>query len=503
MRSWEIILLLLLSAAYVVTVRRKEPARLFLLLPISLLIHLRLEGGRWQMGLAYAFTLWGIAASAAAGFGRYGEKAGGRYGENPGGRLIGERRVSWLNGNSRGARFTGYVCLLLAWVLPYLMPVPQLDPPGGNDQVGTVTYHWTDTGRQELTTGRTDRYRELNVQLWYPAQIAAGAKQAPYIPGLGELGRYAEERSHLPSVLLNYLQLTKTYAYTGAALPDTGESYPVIVLSHGWPGFRFTYHYLAAGLASRGYIVAAPDHTYGASATVFPGGRVEAIDLSTSEFDLPGWDRIIDQVWSEDDSFILDQLEKLNNGELESPFAQRLNLQEAGVMGHSYGGDNALAALRKDKRFKAGISLDGSFYGAVGEPLAPEQSFLWMCTDRSLRELGLPAPNDEELAVEGFDRATYNRWAADFPLRRAKVMSEGGETLQIRGADHSSFSDLYLFSPALRWKDRAPEVRQMHGTVLEYAALFLDERLKGAAPGELHWTAGQDQRVLLNPKLIP
>ena len=56
----------------------------------------------------------------------------------------------------------------------------------------------------------------------------------------------------------------KTFAIFGKALRDaplvTGK-FPLVVVSHGYPGSRFFLSYLTENLASKGYIVASIDHT--------------------------------------------------------------------------------------------------------------------------------------------------------------------------------------------------------------------------------------------------
>lgn len=479
MRDWEWVLLTMQTILIVLERRDSRLLRAFcFLLPIPLVIHWTAEGYRWQMGPVYLFVLYALLAAAL-----------GRP----------TRPLLPLPANRRAGWMVGIGWLLISWMLPSLLPVPSLEVPSGDDPVGTVLYHWVDRGRMEQTPGKTGQYRELNVQLWYPARSSQAAKQAPYIPELSGLSRYVEKRWHIPAFLLGYLHLARTHTYMAADLPDNGSPYPVIILSHGWPGFRFSYHYLAAGLASRGYVVAAVEHTYGTPAAVFPDGRVETMGAAPSEFDLPAWDRIIDDIWAEDDRFVLNQLEKLNAGDADGRFAHRLNLKQAGVIGHSFGGDNALAALRQDKRFKAGISLDGSFYGQGRERLSAEQSFLWICTDAYFQRQGLPEPNDRQLADAGIARTAYNRWIEDFRNRRSASMSEGGQTLLVRGARHSSFSDYYLFSPLLPLLHKAPDPHRIHRTVLDYVSLFFDEHLKREAPGTLEREARQDDRVQLNP----
>src|SRR4029078_74904 len=45
------------------------------------------------------------------------------------------------------------------------------------------------------------------------------------------------------------------------ATPAAGERFPLVVVLHGYPGSRTFLSYLTENLASKGYVVAAIDHT--------------------------------------------------------------------------------------------------------------------------------------------------------------------------------------------------------------------------------------------------
>jgi hypothetical protein len=47
--------------------------------------------------------------------------------------------------------------------------IPGLIAPTGSFQVGTTTYHMTDTQRVEQHADNVNTKRELMVQIWYPA----------------------------------------------------------------------------------------------------------------------------------------------------------------------------------------------------------------------------------------------------------------------------------------------------------------------------------------------
>lgn len=101
---------------------------------------------------------------------------------------------------------------------------------------------------------------------------------------------------------------------------------PVIVISHGLGSDRQTFAYLGQHLASYGFAVAIPEHP-GSNA-----GQIQAlIEGFASEVTAPI--ELIDRPL--DIKFLLNELER--------SFRGRLNLQQVGALGHSFGGYTVLA----------------------------------------------------------------------------------------------------------------------------------------------------------------
>ena len=126
---------------------------------------------------------------------------------------------------------------------------PELAAFGPHD-IGVRTVSYTDTGRIDILStqqgGETAYYdRTLTVEIWYPAQLAVGQKAG---------GTY--------SVMIRDLS---TGTLHGRAVRDAGplssdERYPLVIVSHGYPGNRHLMTHLAENLASKGYVVASIDH---------------------------------------------------------------------------------------------------------------------------------------------------------------------------------------------------------------------------------------------------
>src|SRR5262249_47279025 len=138
-----------------------------------------------------------------------------------------------------------------------------LPPPTGPFAVGRVTVHWIDRSRSEPL--KPDHGpRELMVDVWYPADSAAG-------PWAEYLDRSAFDQPQSAERLKGYLRTAydaikagsvSTHAIQGAPFTRAAKRSPVLVFSHGGGEARETYTAQLGDLASHGYVVAAVTHTY-------------------------------------------------------------------------------------------------------------------------------------------------------------------------------------------------------------------------------------------------
>jgi len=98
--------------------------------------------------------------------------------------------------------------------------------------------------------------RKLTLEVWYPAHLAAGQKEhTVYTDVLGS-GPNDPKRPNTP------FQFNGRAARDAAAAPVAGQGgrYPLVIVSHGYPGSRLQMSYLTENLASKGYVVVAIDH---------------------------------------------------------------------------------------------------------------------------------------------------------------------------------------------------------------------------------------------------
>ncbi|MFI5492397.1 alpha/beta hydrolase family protein [Actinoplanes sp. NPDC051859] len=296
-----------------------------------------------------------------------------------------------------------------------------LPPPGGAHQIGTVALHLVDSARRD-PYDPARRPRELMVQLWYPAAHTGGYPRAPWLSPQLAAEAFADPRIRPPV----------THGHSGAPVDRRGGTRPVVLYSHGFGGHRGEATALVEELVSRGYVVATIDHPYDAVGVEFPGGRVVPHTMEPPNFDDPA-DPVATRavaVRAADARFVLDRLTALNAGRnpdaagREVPVGLRgaLSLSRVAMVGHSLGGAATLAAMRADRRIRAGVNLDGALFGPV----------LASGLNRPVLLLG----------STGHDRHTDPSWAAVWPKLRG-----GRLNLELAGSGHASFTDAQVLDP--------------------------------------------------------
>ena len=251
--------------------------------------------------------------------------------------------------------------LFIALILPLSVPVFSLPEPSGDFTVGTETFHWVDSSRLEwFTEEDKEDNRQIMVQAWYPTIKNKTLEPSPYLDFINLRATSMASAGKIPEFLPSHLSMIKTNSIRNVPCVGKNSKYPVLIFSHGITGSRHLHQVLFEHLASNGYIVFAPDHSYDSNLSIFPSGFIanykseitghpDSINIRKKQINT----RTLDIV------FILNQIEKINNGLIESHLINHLDLTSIAVGGHSYGGGTATFASHIDKRIKACIALDG------------------------------------------------------------------------------------------------------------------------------------------------
>ncbi|BDI14422.1 hypothetical protein ANSO36C_02240 [Nostoc cf. commune SO-36] len=148
---------------------------------------------------------------------------------------------------------------------------------------------------------------------------------------LMDLGKNGSFRFFKQTITLNDLSRNRTFP-ADIYLPIAQTPRPIIVISHGLGSDRTSFAYLAEHLASYGFVVAVPEHP-GSNSQQIQALLAGIADRVTNPRELI--DRPLDI------KFLLDELTGLSKS--NSTFRGRLNLEQVGVVGQSFGGYTALA----------------------------------------------------------------------------------------------------------------------------------------------------------------
>jgi hypothetical protein len=406
---------------------------------VALAAHLWVEGSRWQMLPTYALVA-GAALLLAVSLLR-----------------PALQKPTLLVRLGAGTLF--FLWLIVAIALPVLFPVPHPLAPTGPFGVGTRTYYLVDENRRE-TYSDDVAFRELMVQLWYPATIDEGDELAPFIEGIDIAGPAIARRLGLPDFLLGHIDLASTSAYRDAR-PAGGGPFPLLVFSHGLRGLRVQNTSLMQELASHGYVVAAIDHTYANVLTLFPDGRVaffnqqtvmpEGTSVAQSGARLVG-------VWVGDIRFVVQQLETWS-GTPGHPLQGQIDSQLLGLLGHSTGGGAAIQGCAVLASCDAALVLDGWI-----EPVEPD------IRDAPYRQALMLISSPDWLGAN--NRALGERLYAQ--------NQDQDYLLTVAGTVHFDFTDIPLMSPVTPLIGLSGDIDgpRMVRIINLYSVAFFDSVLK-------------------------
>jgi predicted dienelactone hydrolase len=421
----------------------------FSVLPIIaaflVICHLVTEGYRWQMLPAYCLT---------AAF-------------------VGYELARWFfdfRASHYSTYYAGLAALFLLFatiVLSTLLPVFKLPAPTGPYAIATDIRHLVDRSRQDRFSDRPDGARELMIQIWYPA---AGSERTPIAP-------YVDKR--ITSLWNSRLALVKTHAHLRGQFSHSRPKYPLLLYAPSWIGLRTESTIQVEELASHGYIVVTIDHSFLSSVTIFPDGRIARRKFSgeedySSQAEFEKFIRTADEqveIRSRDVSFVLDSLEDLDANDPAGLLTGHIDLGSVGIFGSSFGGTTAAETCWRDKRIKAGASLDGMIAGAsLKRGTRVPFLFMFENDDPAL------APGLDLARLEPARRREIEFTRGQFARIKDSLAKYGGYWMTIQKANHSNFFDFPFFSPLKQANVDPTTVSRIIG---RYLLAFFDKHLRG------------------------
>ena len=307
-----------------------------------------------------------------------------------------------------------------------------LPAPTGPFAVGRTTFAWVDSTRIDSMAPVSNQKRALIVWIWYPATPGQTSKMSEYLPSPWRTALEKSSGALMSKFFTRDLSKVYTHSTDNTGVSPKEKSYPVVIMRSGIGALATDYTTLATDLASHGYIVVGADAPYSTNVVVFPDGRVvertvagnpgdnESLSFNQKNLLLNN----LIKTWTADTRFILNKLEQLNIYDPAGKFNNRLNLNEVGIFGHSFGGATATQFCHDDKRCKAGIDVDGQPFGTVVKE-GLHQPFLFILSDHS-KEQGVKEILSKIHSIYDHLPANDRFW------------------ISINGARHFNFSDQAL-----------------------------------------------------------
>jgi predicted dienelactone hydrolase len=190
---------------------------------------------------------------------------------------------------------------------------PELASYGSYD-IGVRTIQVTDRDRPDILNTKEGaaiaRYdRTLTLEIWYPAALAAGQK-----PG----GEYRAMTRDPATTATLYGR-----AVRDAAPAAAGAAFPLVIISHGYPGNRYLMSHLGENLASKGFVVASIDH----KDSTYDDQKAFASTL---------YNRPFDQL------FVLNEMARMGKAGAAGFLSGLVDDRRTGIVGYSMGGYGVL-----------------------------------------------------------------------------------------------------------------------------------------------------------------
>lgn len=187
---------------------------------------------------------------------------------------------------------------------------PELASYGPN-AIGVRTIRVTDQNRPDILSTKEGeaiaRYdRTLTLEIWYPAVLARGQAHG---------GDYSGVITRDPKVVVTL----RGQAVRDAAPEKREGGFPLVIISHGYPGDRYLLSHLAENLASKGFVVASIDH----KESTYDDQKAFASTL---------YHRPFDQL------FVLGEMERLGRPDSGTFLGGLVDASRTGVVGYSMGG---------------------------------------------------------------------------------------------------------------------------------------------------------------------
>ena len=441
MRPFETLLLLVCATWLIQSASIARPDNnvssvvLQIMLGLILVLQVLVEGWRWQM-----FPLYGVAILAASGLA-------------PTLFASASLRLGFaIAGFGAAGASIGAALIFQHLVIPR---------PSGPSPVGVTTLRSV-ARAQSAQPGPDDEFVSAPlVELWYPAAPRPLAQQV---------------RDFARARLAAHLKHTDSVPAARDVDPAPGTArWPVVVYIGGWPEDSVQNRSAICELVSRGFAVASLSYPNQPWRALLDYSSDAAFKRSAE------LDHERTRTFARDASATLDELARLDQGGPDPRFAHRLSVQNAGILGYSFGGAVAAQATRMDPRFGVAINLDGRHW-AEGLQSGVSVPYLFVGEELLLPTAAMLTSADPGTRYEAqMDQIDYTRLAAN-------LRANGGIQIIIDATLHNNFSDDVLRSPIHRFSGGgAIDARRglfiINSLVVEFFGQHLAQRPAAALNG--------------------
>lgn len=320
--------------------------------------------------------------------------------------------------------------------------------------------------------------RDLTLELWYPALAGSTGETSVdvFIRDAGVVPTEPDASGYRPTEKVEL----QGRAIRDAAPANTAEDFPLIILSHGYPGNRFLMSHLGENLASKGYVVASIDHS----------------DSLYSDDPRPFDSTLLNRPY--DQLFVLNEMARLN-ADPDSDLAGRIDTDNTGLIGYSMGGYGAMitagGGLSPDAPFGPAVHESGSpTHDALPDPriktaiaIGPwgRQFGLW--DEAGLSEIDIPllfiaGSND---TTSGYETGVRKLWEETTGTERALLTFLGGShntAAPIPAPMESFYFNRDLdFNVSEHYTDPVWDTVFMNNVAQHFSTAWMDDLLKGDA----------------------
>ena len=244
------------------------------------------------------------------------------------------------------------------------IPLKDVAKTSGKYFVGTQNFQLVDSTRSMWFTDDIKSFRTLSVKIWYPADENSLSERAPYVDQYELIAKALSTSLGVPEALMSRAGAVKCNSWLNTDISI--GNFPIVIYSHGHQSLKIANTFQAEEIASNGYIVIAPDHTYDAALTIINEDKIiyTRSKLPNSDKEAENSEmikRVKEQlnIRVEDISFVIDKM--IDKFSKDKKFNQSADFENIGIFGHSFGGCTAIMAANNDNRIDAILGLDAYF----------------------------------------------------------------------------------------------------------------------------------------------